>query len=171
MTYLDDNTLLFTVYSNHCIESVDLSALSQPIMYAGPSGSPGINYKDHHIHDARITHPTGILSLGGNIIYFTTFGQNRVYMINSLTDQVSTLSTGLPCARMLTYDPHHNALLVGVNYGIMRVDISDGSVVWFSGSQHNGSELNDFHSAGFLSPVGTVVVSDTAIITSDNLNR
>ena len=169
MTYLDDDTLLFTVPDRHCIESVDLSVMSQPIMYAGQCGTRGSTYNGHRIYDTRMFHPTGILSLGEHLIYFTTI--DRMYMINDFTDQVSLLSTGLPGARMLTYDPYLNALLVGVNHGIMRVDISDGSTVWLSGSAQSGTELNDFNNAGFVSPIGTVVVSETAIITSDFNNR
>ena len=171
MTYLDDDTLLFTVTDHDCIESEDLSALSQPITYSGQCGSQGSIYKGHRINGVRMHSPRGILSLGENIVYFTTLAQNNVYIINDLTDQVSTLSTGLPRTRMLTYNPHHNALLVTVNNGIMRVDIPDGSAVWLSGSRQSGSELNDFHNAAFRSPVDTVVVSDTTIIISDNLNR
>ena len=171
MTYLDDETLLLTVYSNHCIESVDLSVLSQPITYAGLCGSVEVKHEGHRLHDARMYRPAGILSLGENLIYFTTFEQNYVYMINDLTDQVSILSRGIPHAKMLTYDPHHNALLLPVEHGIMRVNISDGSAVWLSGSTRSGARLNNFHNVGFLSPFDTVVLSDTTIIISDNRNR
>ena len=171
MTYLDDDTLLFTVTDRDCVESVDLSALSQPITYAGQCGSKGSNYEGHRIHDARITRPRGILSPGENLIYFTTSAHSSVGIINSHTDQVTILSTGLPRARMLTYDPHHNALLVGVNHGIMRVNISDGNATWLSGSPQEGSGLNDSNNAQFIYPVDTVVVSDTAIIVSDRDNN
>ena len=171
MTYLDDDTLLFTLFYGACIESVDLSVLSQPTTYAGQCGSQGSKYEGHRIHEVRMHHPTGILSLRENLVYFSTWAHSSVHVIESLTDQVSTLSTGIPRARMLTYDPYHHALLVAVDFGIMRVDPSDGSAVWLSGSTNSGSELSDFHNARFLFPVDTVVVSDTAIITSDHLNN
>ena len=171
MTYLDQTSLLLTLFGYHCIESVDLTTLDQPDTYAGLCGSDGEHYMGHRLSNLRMKNPTGIQAVSDCHVYFASSAHSAVYDIDTATDTVVTLSSGIPGPQMITHAPWLNALIVTKEHGLISVSLTDGSTLDISGNPLSGSELVSADRAGFYYPIAAINVSGEAIVVSDQGNN
>ena len=171
VTYLDDSTLLLTLFDEHCIQSVNLSSLDQPDTYGGLCGSRGASYSGHRINDLRMLNPTGIEAVESGHVYFASWAHSAVYDIEVATDTVTMLSDVLPRARMMTYMSRYNRLVVAVDHGIMYIDFNTLQTTWLAGDSSAGSSVRDSWTASFSGPMGIALVSDVAIAVADHGNH
>ena len=171
MTYLDQTTLLLTLFDDHCIESVDLTALDQPDTYAGQCGSDGEHYMGHRLTNLRMKNPTGIQAVSSSHVYFASHAHNAIYDIDTATDTVITLTSGVPKPQMMTYLPSLDVLIVARKDPLVMVSLTRGTMSGLSGHPLSDSELVSANRAGFTTLIDVAVVSTDAIVVSDHDNH
>lgn len=167
---MNDSILLSTLFERHCIEYSNIPDTTQPLTYAGKCGTAGTRNSGHRLH-VRMSHPTGILSIDGHSeVYYASWEQSAIYMINKVNDEVTTLSDEVPQPRMMTYSVKYDFLLVGVDFGVMRVKLLGGRAVWQSGGESAGSDISDVSSLRFSYPAAVAILEEDTIIVSDQGN-
>ena len=163
IVFLQEDTILVSDCSNHCMRAVNLRT-NQTSSYAGQCTSRGNT--NGHKNSARFSNPIGLVAVGGDL--FICDHSNRA--IKKLSGGiVSTLlnPTGYP--HYITSSGTY--LYYTYRHGVARVPLAGGAPTIIAGSTSSGWTDGSLLSARFSVPLHFNFLADDLIVVADRSNN
>ena len=136
-------------------------------MTLGTCGVPGSKYTGH-INELLLTNPAGIhYFLNTRTVYFTSLVHPGVFRGTLSDDQASRWQQTVAQGSSLQATSSADALLAGVDFGIMTIDMETAEAKWFTGGSVARDNISDPLSTEFSQVVDLMPLSDSFIVISD----
>ena len=146
--------------------------MSDPGGPIGSCGDPGSTYCCS-TESLKITSPAGIqYSSDTSMLYYSSLIHAGIFSIDFNDYSPSIWQQTVAQCSSLHIAIAADALLVGVDFGIMTIDTETAEARWFAGGTVPGDTVGDDQSTEFSQVADFTLLSDGAVVISDKvLNR
>lgn len=167
MTYLNNETILVSQTDMHSIVGINVRTLQLSGHLVGATDNAGSDY-DGPNTDIRITSPSGNhYSKDLEKLYFTSLVHAGIFVSSFVTGQTYTWLDTVAQSSSLQFTSSEEHLLVGVDFGVMKINRNTEETQWITGSDTSGDAVDSPMTTEYGFVADFILLADDVVLITD----